>query len=413
MPDFETAAVMKIIITDPLGNQRKFALSHTPGVQWMLGRAEDCDVVLAEDSNVSRHHALLECRESSWYICDNHSANGVLLGETPVLAAPLRVGRQFRIGHTVLEVVADTAAPAYTPPAEPYAAAEPEAEPVVSVSYEPPAAAEALPPAPLPEEEEEVIAVGYTALPTAAEPPPLTVTPLPPQGAAKRLPKGRKPQPRALRGAGQSKPAAKKEKPATRAVRRVGGAAAGQQKAPARKLRALQEVETPVGIPATDLGLPNDFELQFFLAEPRHAVTDGSVLRFGLTAATDCCVFLVQHDCMGNVCLLVPGRANGRAVLSAGHTTALPPKGLLADDELVAGAPFGTDTVVAVACSAPDCPFGALLSAALEPPKDAAAPALDGTPGAIERQVLEQCRTAMADTPAHWSCSVLQVQTKA
>lgn len=404
---------MKIIITDPSGNQQKFALSHTPGVQWMLGRAEDCDVVLANDANVSRYHAVLECRDSGWYICDNHSANGVLLEETPVLAAPLCEGRQFRIGHTVLEIAVEAAEPACTPPAESYA----EAEPVVSVSYEPPAAAEPLPPEPHPAppaEEEEVIAVGYTALPAAApEPPPLTVVPLPRRGAVKRLPKGKTPQPRALRGAGQRKPAAEKEKPAARAMRRVGGGAAGQQKAPARKLRALQEVETPVGVPATELGLPYDFELQFFLAEPRHAVTDGSVLRFGLTAATDCCVFLVQHDCMGNVCLLVPGRADGRAVLSAGHTAALPPKGLLADDELVAGPPFGTDTVVAVACSAESCPFGTLLAAALGGSATESVPAYDGTPGAVERQVLEQCRAAMADAPAHWSCSVLQVQTKA
>lgn len=405
---------MKIIITDPLGNQRKFALPHTPGTRWMLGRAEDCDVVLENDANVSRHHAVLECRDSGWYLCDNQSANGLLLGETPVLAAPLREGRQFRIGHTVAEVAVEEEAVevVYAPPAEPYA----EEEPVVSVSYEPPAAAEPLPPEPVPAspaEEEEVIAVGYTELPAAPEPPPLTVVPLPQRGGVKRLPKGKKPQPRVLRGAGQGKPAPKREKPAARAMRCVGGDAAGQKKAPARKLRALQEVEPPVGIPATELGLPYDFELQFFLAEPRHAVTDGSVLRFGVAAATDCCVFLVQHDCTGNVCLLVPGRADGRAVLAAGRMTTLPPKGLLADDELVAGAPFGTDTVVAVACSAPDCPFGTLLTAALGGSATESVSAYDGTPGAVERQVLEQCRAAMADAPAHWSCSVLQVQTRA
>lgn len=415
--------MMKIIITDPLGNQQKFALSHSPGMQWVLGRAEDCDVVLANDANVSRRHAVLECRDSGWYICDNQSANGVLLGETPILAAPLREGRQFRIGHTVLEVVA--AAPAAEPlpaaVAEPPAPAESDpAEEVVAVSYDIPASAEAPAPPPAPAEEAEeavaeeaVIAVGYTELPPAAalpEPPPLQVVPLPQRGAVKRLPQGKKPQPRAFRQAGGAKAAPQKEKPATRAVRRAGGAAAGQKTAPARKLRALEEVAAPVGVPATELGLPYDFELQFFLAEPRHAVTDGSVLRFGLAAATDCSIFLVQHDCMGHVCLLVPGRADGRALLSAGHVTALPPKGLLADDELVAGAPYGTDTVVAVACSAAACPFGTLLAAALAPPA-ADAPAVDGTPGALERQVLEQCRTAMADTPAHWSCSVLRVQT--
>lgn len=400
---------MKIIITDPLGNQQKFALSHAPGMQWMLGRAGDCDVVLANDANISRHHAVLECRDSGWYICDNQSANGVLLGETPVLAAPLREGRQFRIGHTVLEVVAAEEAP----PAP--------AEEVVAVSYDIPAPAAtaepepAAPPAVAEAPAEDVIAVGYTELPSAAalpEPPPLQVVPLPQRGAVKRLPGGKKPQPRAFRQAGAAKAAPQKDKPATRAVRRAGGAHAGRKPAPARKLRSLEEVDTPVGIPATELGLPCDFELQFFLAEPRHAVTDGSVLRFGLTAATDCSIFLVQHDCMGNVCMLIPGRENGRATLSAGHVTALPPKGLLADDELVAGAPYGTDTVVAVACSAADCPFGTLLSAALKPAA-ADAPALDGTPGAVERRVLEQCRLAMADSPAHWSCSVLRIRTQA
>lgn len=399
---------MKLIITDPLGNQQKFALTYSPGTQWMLGRAEDCDVVLANDANVSRHHAVLECRDSGWYVCDNQSANGVLLGDTPVLAAPLREGRQFRIGHTVLEVAAAASAEAAPEPA-----AE---EAVVEVAYEMPAAPAAadapVPPLPAPAEEEEVIAVGYTELPPAApEPPPLEVVALPQRNRPKHLPKGEKPQPRAFRRAGGTKAAPQKEKPAARAVRRAGGAAAARQ--PARKLRSLEEVEPPVGVPAAELGLPCDFELQFFLAEPRHAVTDGSVLRFGLAAAADCCVFLVQHDCMGNVSLLVPGRADGRALLRAGHVTALPPKGLLADDELVAGAPYGTDTVVAVACSAADCPFGTLLAAALKTPAEADASAWDGTPGAVERRVLEQCRQAMADSPAHWSCAVLRIQTQA
>lgn len=385
---------MKIIITDPLGNQQKFALTDSPGTQWMLGRAEDCDVVLANDANISRYHAVLECRDNGWYVCDNHSANGVLLGETPVLAAPLREGRQFRIGTTVLAVE-----PSLPPtPPEPV-----EAE--VAVGYDPPAAAAPNPPAEA--EGEKVIAVGYTPLPdvAAAEPPPLQAVPLPQRGAVRHLPKGKKPQPRAFRRSGGTKAAEQKEKPAARAVRLAGGAA--KQVAPVRKLRAVEVVETPEGVPAAGLGLPYDFELQFFLAEPRHAVTDGSVLRFGLAAAVDAVVFLVQHDCMGNVSLLVPGRADGKAVLRAGRVTALPPKGLLADDELVAGPPFGLDTVVAVACSAAACPFGTLLAAALQQ-ADA-----DGAPGAVERQVLEQCRSVMADSPAYWSCSVLSLQTQA
>lgn len=377
---------MKISLTDPLGNVRKYALPDAAAAPLLLGRAADCDIVLENDANVSRYHALLEWRANGWYLADNHSANGVLMNGTPVLAVPLRPGHELTLGSTVVRVEA-------VPP-------QAEEEQEVVLGYAEPLQEEAA----VSEQEEEITPVAYTDPPAApvAAVPPLAVQALPPRCPHRRLPAGSKPQPRALKNAGKRTHRAKAA-PSPRAVRRAVAAAGGAK--PPRTLRTVQEVEAPNGVPATALGLPYDFELQFFLAEPRHAVTGGSVLRFGLAAGADCCVFLVQHDSEGNASLILPCRADGQALLHAGKATALPPKGLLADDELVAGPPYGTDTVVAVACTAPDCPFGALLAATLQQP------GADGRPGVAEREALEACRAAMGDAPAYWSCAVLQVQT--
>lgn len=310
--------MLKILLTDPLGNGSKYALADAEGAQFVLGRAEDCDIVIANDESLSRYHALVRFEQGHWIIRDNNSVNGIRLGKLPVLFTGLSLGTVIRIGGgTTLEVIA---AGSETPTAQAPAAA----------------------PAP-------------------------------------------------------------RKRYATRGIKRAGG----KTQAAPRRLAAQEVMELPVGQSAECLGLPHDFPLQFFLAEPRHAVTAGSVLRFGFLAEEDCCVYLVQHDSMGGISLILPTQEGEAAELHAHRATSLPPKSFLVSDELVAGPPFGTDTIVAIACASP-CAFAAHLNALLagDPPT---------APGAIEKLALERCDAELPESasPPRRSSAVLQIETKA
>lgn len=310
--------MLKILLTDPLGNGSKYALADAEGAQFVLGRAEDCDIVIANDESLSRYHALVRFEQGHWIIRDNNSVNGIRLGKLPVLFTGLSLGTVIRIGGgTTLEVIA---AGSETP------------------TVQAPAAA----PAP-------------------------------------------------------------RKRYATRGIKRAGG----KTQAAPRRLAAQEVMELPVGQSAECLGLPHDFPLQFFLAEPRHAVTAGSVLRFGFLAEEDCCVYLVQHDSMGGISLILPTQEGEAAELHAHRATSLPPKSFLVSDELVAGPPFGTDTIVAIACASP-CAFAAHLNALLagDPPT---------APGAIEKLALERCDAELPESasPPRRSSAVLQIETKA
>jgi len=66
----------------------------------ILGR-EDAGVVL-DDQEISRHHCLLEVRESYAKLQDLDSTNGTFFEEERVRAAMLQNGSEFRIGNTVI-----------------------------------------------------------------------------------------------------------------------------------------------------------------------------------------------------------------------------------------------------------------------------------------------------------------------
>lgn len=401
--------MLKILITTPAGEARKYALPAEEGAQYVLGRAEDCDIALPDDGSLSRYHALILHEEGRWCIRDNNSVNGVRLGEVPVLFTAMVPRSVFRIGNTTLEVL-DTAAasaPAPLPPAEEaeYAA---EPEPALEAPAEPEPAVEQEPaPVQVPE---------LTTEPTpepAAPPVPLPeLKPVAERLAPRRLAQREKPAPRALKNSrGESverqagAPAAA-AKPAPRAMRRAGGSRINGERGKQRRVRALETVEMPTGVSGEFWGLPHDFDVNLWLAEPRHSVTDGSVLRFGVESAADAEVFLVQHDSMGDVCLLIPSAPAAGAKLTAQKAVALPPKGFLASDELVASAPYGTDTVVAVVCTA-SLPFAATLQALL------AEENIDKRAGRLESEAINRLRTAQPDTPALWSSAVIRIETKA
>lgn len=311
--------MLKILLTDPLGNGSKYALAESDHASFLLGRAEDCDIVLPHDDSLSRYHAHILYEGGRWIIRDNQSVNGLRLGQKklPVLFTTLQLGTVLTIGGgTILEVIA----------AGEQAPAEP---------------------------------AGHSATP-------------PPAAAPKRF--------------------------ASRSMKRAGG----KTHAAPRRLNTVQEAEPPTGRPAEHLGLPHDFALQFFLAEPRHVITAGSVLRFGFLADEDCRVYLVQHDSAGGVGLILPTQEGEEALLHARRATALPPRSFLIADELVASPPFGTDTVIALACTQ-SCHFARHLRDVLQEHPDAA-------PGAAELQALQRCA---AETPDNrWSSAVLSLETR-
>ncbi len=66
-----------------------------------LGRQEDCDLQLLENS-VSRQHASLEQRNGEWVLRDLGSQNGSYLNERKISEEKLRHGDRFRLGNQVM-----------------------------------------------------------------------------------------------------------------------------------------------------------------------------------------------------------------------------------------------------------------------------------------------------------------------
>ena len=86
------------------------------GHQFIVGRASDADLVVA-DSSVSRHHARLFQREGRWWAEDLGARNGTTLNDSPLVTpTALDAGDRLRLGDTVLSFVpaveAVTTAPA-------------------------------------------------------------------------------------------------------------------------------------------------------------------------------------------------------------------------------------------------------------------------------------------------------------
>jgi len=71
------------------------------GERLTIGRSSDNDVVLKQDSSVSRQHARLELLGSTWYVKDLNSTNGVEVGGKPVLdERALHHGDEILLGNT-------------------------------------------------------------------------------------------------------------------------------------------------------------------------------------------------------------------------------------------------------------------------------------------------------------------------
>lgn len=74
-----------------------------------IGRTAPCELVLADDPDMSRRHARIVWNGSSWTLEDMRSSNGTFIGEFQTerkLSAPaaIREGEIFRVGLTRLRL---------------------------------------------------------------------------------------------------------------------------------------------------------------------------------------------------------------------------------------------------------------------------------------------------------------------
>jgi pSer/pThr/pTyr-binding forkhead associated (FHA) protein len=77
-----------------------------------IGRKEDNDICLRNDTYVSRQHANLHYKDQRWWLEDCNSTNGTFIGnpdnffeDNPVKGIiPLEEGQIFRVGRTWLRI---------------------------------------------------------------------------------------------------------------------------------------------------------------------------------------------------------------------------------------------------------------------------------------------------------------------
>ena len=79
-------------------------LEFQPDPACLVGRADECDVVIA-DSSISRRHARLDATGLGVRLTDQKSANGTWVGDRRVDTALLDHMDRFRLGNVVLELV--------------------------------------------------------------------------------------------------------------------------------------------------------------------------------------------------------------------------------------------------------------------------------------------------------------------
>ncbi len=76
-PPVSTAAIPPIGL-DPASGPPIEAITIDAPANTVLGRTDDCDIVL-EHTSVSRRHALIQSRDSGWYVTDQGSHNGIFV----------------------------------------------------------------------------------------------------------------------------------------------------------------------------------------------------------------------------------------------------------------------------------------------------------------------------------------------
>jgi len=409
-----------------------FPLEPTPGSVYRIGRSTDCEIALPEEIHLSRVHCLLTVGEGCALLTDNNSSNGIFEDDARVQEILMLPGKQYRAGNCklMLEYTADTPAEEYQEPTvyeqptpvyeeEPAAVYEQPApayveEPPAIQPVEPPAPAEFPSPQPIELEPEPVVeptpepVVEPTPEPEeepqpAPAPAPQTEAPIantPPPPAKPRR-KFVAPPPR--------KPLVKRPTPrpfytAAGKLNTETTVAAPKELKHRRSTNGVK-VHRPASTPADSLGLPNDFDLSLRLLNTTETLEEGDLLRFSLIAEESCHVFLIQYDSTGNAVMLVPGVGGADNKLPAIQETQFPPSGANSTYELYVEPPFGTDTIIAVACTQPT-DFLDIWKNCL-----AQADALTN-PGDVEKKTIDLCKeNDEEEDNILWSSALLYLKT--
>jgi biotin carboxyl carrier protein len=69
---------------------------------FVMGRSDECDLVLAQEQGVSKVHAKIVCENDSYTLVDNESRNGTLVNGAPIQRVRLKDGDEVRICNCVL-----------------------------------------------------------------------------------------------------------------------------------------------------------------------------------------------------------------------------------------------------------------------------------------------------------------------
>ncbi len=97
-----------LLQVEVLGGSMDGLVHFSTGSALLLGRGEECGLVLAEDSRVSTRHAKLERREGLLWLEDLGSTNGTFLGSQRVNSPiPVAPGVCFTLGRTLVEILPD------------------------------------------------------------------------------------------------------------------------------------------------------------------------------------------------------------------------------------------------------------------------------------------------------------------
>lgn len=419
-----------------------FPLEPTPGSVYRIGRSTDCEIALPEEIHLSRVHCILTVGEGCALLTDNNSSNGIFEDDARVQEILMLPGKQYRAGNCklMLEYTADTPAEEYQEPTyqeEPTAYQEEEPtvyEEVSTVYEEEPTAYEQ----PAPAYEEESPAIQPVEPPVPAEfptPQPIELEPEPvveptsepvvelipePEEEPQPAPAPQTEAPIANTPPPPAKPRRKfvappprkplVKRPTPRPFYTAAGklntetTVAAPKELKRRRSTNGVKVRRAASTPADSLGLPNDFDLSLRLLNTTETLEEGDLLRFSLIAEESCHVFLIQYDSTGNAVMLVPGVGGADNKLPAIQETQFPPSGANSPYELYVEPPFGTDTIIAVACTQP--------TDFLDTWKDCLAQADALTnPGDIEKKAIDLCKEDEDAANALWSSALLYLKT--
>ena len=102
----EAPAIKLMIMSGPDDGTILALDSPKHGDAYIIGRREDCDIILPYDSQISRQHARLLNKDGQWFVQDLGSRNGTHIGKQKIDAiTPLEPEQMFRVGRTWIRLL--------------------------------------------------------------------------------------------------------------------------------------------------------------------------------------------------------------------------------------------------------------------------------------------------------------------